>query len=100
MQKIARAALGAALLVSTMGAAAEVAFAQSPEDDSIAALQARAGIDQEMADLPGVYVAAPPEGVLGAQVRRDNLSEAAFLDQLRALGQRTDMDQGQAQAPR
>lgn len=100
MHKIARAALGAAMLVSTMGAAAEVAFAQGAEDDSIAALQQRAQIDQEMADLPGVFVAAPPAGVLGAQARRDNLSPDAYLDMLRALGERADMDRGHAEAPR
>lgn len=100
MQKIARAALGAAMLASTMGAAAEVAFAQQPEDDMLAVVYQRDQTDHEMGDLPGVFVAAPPEGVLGVQARRDNLPEPVFLDMLRAVGQRADIDKGQAEAPR
>ena len=99
MQKIVRAALGAAMLASTLGAAAEVAFAQQPEDDMLSVVYQRDQADQEMAGLPGVFVAAPPEGVLGVQARRDSLPEPVFLDMLRAVGQRADMDQGQAEAP-
>jgi hypothetical protein len=97
MRKIARAAIGAALLLSTTGSA--VAFA-APEDDMLAVIYQRDRIDSVMSELPGVFVAGPPAGVLGVQVRRDALPEPIYLDMLRAVGQRADRVREQAELPR
>jgi hypothetical protein len=92
MKKIARVALGAAMLVSTTVATADFAFA-APEDDMIAVVSMRDRIDQAMSELPGVVVAGPPSGVLGVQVRRDSLPEPVYLDMLRVVGQRVDFNE-------
>jgi hypothetical protein len=99
MRKIARAAFGAAMLLSTTGAAVDLAFA-APEDDMLAVVFQRDRIDSTMGDLPGVFVAAPPEGVLGVQVRREPLPESVYLDMLRTIGQRADREREQAELPR
>ena len=101
MQNLARAVVGAALLLGT--GTAELALAQTPDQvqaDMLAVVAQRDQIDQEMGELPGVFVTAPSEGVLGVQVQRDNLPDKVRLDMLTAIGQRVDMDRGQAQAPR
>lgn len=99
MRRIARAAIGAALLLSASGAAVDLASAETT-DDMLAVVYHREQLDQAMGDLPGVFVEAPPEGVLGVQARRDPLPQDAYLDMLRAIGQRVDMDRGQAEAAR
>ena len=100
MRKIARAAIGAAMLLSTTGAAVDLAFAAGPEDEMLAVVYQREQIDVKMGDLPGVFVAGPPEGVLGVQVRREPLPESTYLDMLRAIGQRADREHEQSDLPR
>lgn len=99
MHKLARAALGAMMLASTAGMAADLAFA-APTDDHLAVIYQREQIDDEMSNLPGVAGVEPPPGVLGVQVRRDGLPDDVRLDMLRAIGQRTDFDRDLAEAPR
>ena len=99
MHRLAGAAVGAAILAATAGLAATTAFADTPEQDQLAVVAQSEQIDQQMADLPGVFVSGPPEGVLGVSVRRDNLPENTELDMLRLVGERVDMDRGLAATP-
>lgn len=91
MKKIARVALGAALVASSTVATVGTAFA-APEDDMLTIVSVRESISQDMAELPGVLGVTPP-GVLGVQVRRDRLSEPVFLDMLRWVGHRADFNE-------
>ena len=101
MHNLARAVVGAALLLST--GTAELALAESPDQvqsDMLAVVSQRDQMDQEMGELPGVFVSTPEQpGVLGVQARRDNLPDKVELDMLAAIGERVDMDRGRAQAP-
>jgi hypothetical protein len=92
MKKIARVALGMALLASSTVATVGTAFA-APGDDMVTVVSVRDGIKSDMAELPGVFAAAPDSNVLGVQVRRSTLPEPVFLDMLRVLGQRTDFNE-------
>src|SRR2546430_1030138 len=100
MGKLVRVALGTALLLTTAATDFAVAAADDPQADMLAVVVQRDRIDQEMGQLPGVFVSTPNEGVLGVQVKRDALPEQVQLDMLRIIGQRADMDRGQAEAPR